>query len=181
VTLFLTLAVNCFDVAFIPTHHLEWCSFIFFLFFLFSFFFQAFTFKKVLEGVKIGSSLFDEEGAKIVEKIVQKAKDKGVSIHLPVDYVTADKFDKNATVGHATDKEGIPDGWLGLDVGKESQKKFAEVIASSKTIIWNGQVAFLLSLSQHLLEDASVPERRRRRKKKLTNSPPPIFQTHGCV
>jgi len=117
---------------------------------------QAFTFKKVLEGVKIGSSLFDEEGAKIVEKIVQKAKDKGVSIHLPVDYVIADKFDKNATVGHATDKEGIPDGWLGLDVGKESQKKFAEVIAASKTIIWNGQVTLCYSSNQFLTNKTSL-------------------------
>jgi len=101
---------------------------------------MAFTFKKVIEGVNIGSSLFDAEGAKIVEKIVQKAKDKGVALHLPVDYVTADKFDKNAKVGHATDKEGIPDGWLGLDIGKETQKKFAEVVLASKTIVWNGQV-----------------------------------------
>jgi phosphoglycerate kinase len=99
---------------------------------------MAFTFKKVLENVKIGSSLFDTEGAKIVEKIVQKAKEKNVSIHLPVDYVTADKFDKNASVGAANDQDGIPDGWMGLDVGPQSQKAFAEVVMKAKTILWNG-------------------------------------------
>lgn len=99
---------------------------------------MAFTFKKVIEGVKIGSSLFDEEGAKIVEKIMQKAKEKNVAIHLPVDYVIADKFDKNANHKPATDAEGIPDGWLGLDIGEESRKKFAEVVLASKTIVWNG-------------------------------------------
>jgi len=105
---------------------------------------MAFTFKKVLENVNIGSSLFDAEGAKIVEKIVQKAKEKNVAIHLPVDYVIGDKFDKNANVEYATDKDGIPDGWLGLDVGKESQKNFAQVVLSAKTILWNGFV-FLFS------------------------------------
>lgn len=101
---------------------------------------MAFTFKKVLEGVHIGSSLFDEAGAKIVKDIVDKAKAKGVKLHLPVDYVTADKFDANATVGHATDASGIPDGHLGLDVGDQSIAIFKEAISRAKTIMWNGPV-----------------------------------------
>jgi len=48
---------------------------------------MAFTFKKELEGVEIGNSLYDEKGAKIVDKIVKKAKAKGVKIVLPTDYV----------------------------------------------------------------------------------------------
>jgi phosphoglycerate kinase len=56
--------------------------------------------------------LFDEEGSKIVAKLIEKAKAKGVKLYFPVDYVTADKFDKNATVGQATDAEGIPDDWM---------------------------------------------------------------------
>jgi len=99
---------------------------------------MAFTFKKVLENVKIGSSLFDQEGAKIVEKIREKAKKKGVAIYLPTDYVIADKFDKNANSEYTTDADGINDGWLGLDIGKESIKTFSEVIANAKTIVWNG-------------------------------------------
>jgi len=99
---------------------------------------MAFTFKKVLSNVKIGKSLFDEEGAKIVQKIVDKAKTKNVKIHFPVDYVTGDKFDKNATVGEANDESGIPDGHLGLDIGPKSRKEFREVIARAHTILWNG-------------------------------------------
>jgi len=99
---------------------------------------MAYTFKKVLDGVKIGKSLFDEEGSKIVQKLIDKAKQKNVKLHFPIDHVTADKFDKNAQVGYATDKDGIPDGWMGLDIGQETIKVFEQVIARAKTILWNG-------------------------------------------
>ncbi|EGD72269.1 testis-specific phosphoglycerate kinase 2 [Salpingoeca rosetta] len=99
---------------------------------------MAYTFKKVLNGVNIGSSLFDEEGAKIVGKIMDKAKANNVQIHLPVDYVTADKFSADANASTATDETGIPDGWLGLDVGEKSANTFAEVVLRAKTIVWNG-------------------------------------------
>ena len=99
---------------------------------------MAFTFKKTLENVKIGNSLFDEAGSKNVASIMEKAKKNNVEIVLPCDYVTADKFDKNATVGYATDKDGIPDGWMGLDCGEESVKLYKEAIAKAKTILWNG-------------------------------------------
>jgi len=99
---------------------------------------MAFTFKKVLQNVEIGKSLFDEEGAKIVKDIVDKAKEKNVQLHFPVDYLTADKFDKNATAGTATDSTGIPNGWMGLDIGEQSIKEFVEVIGRAKTILWNG-------------------------------------------
>lgn len=101
---------------------------------------MAFTFKKVVDGVAIGSSLFDEEGSHLVKDIVQKAKDKGVKLHLPVDYVTADKFAADATVGHATDESGIPDGHLGLDVGEKSTAIFVEAVSRARTIMWNGPV-----------------------------------------
>ncbi|KAK9487346.1 phosphoglycerate kinase [Lipomyces starkeyi] len=99
---------------------------------------MAFTFKKSLEGVSIGNSLFDEEGAKIVGEVIEKAKKNNVKVVLPVDYVTGDKFSKDATVGYATDKTGIADGLIGLDVGEESSKLFAEVVSEAKTILWNG-------------------------------------------
>lgn len=101
---------------------------------------MAFTFKKVIENVNIGKSLFDAEGAKEVQKIIESAKAKNVKLHFPVDYVTADKFGKDAQVGYATDKDGIPDGWMGLDVGAESIKQFKEAISRAKTILWNGPV-----------------------------------------
>ncbi|KAJ5741484.1 Phosphoglycerate kinase [Penicillium manginii] len=99
---------------------------------------MAFTFKKTLENVKIGSSLFDEAGSKIVGDIVEKAKKNNVEIILPVDYVTADKFSPDAKVGAATDETGIPDGSLGLDVGPKTQESYKKAIAASKTILWNG-------------------------------------------
>jgi len=101
---------------------------------------MAFTFKKVLNNVKIGKSLFDEEGSKLVQRIVEKAEKNKVKLHFPVDYVTGDKFDKNATVGHADDQSGIPDEALGLDVGKKSSAEFREAILRAKTILWNGPV-----------------------------------------
>ncbi|EMT65746.1 Phosphoglycerate kinase [Fusarium odoratissimum] len=73
-----------------------------------------------------------------VGNLVEKAKAKGVKLVLPVDYITADKFDKDANTGYATDKDGIPDGWQGLDCGEESVKLYKEAIAEAKTILWNG-------------------------------------------
>jgi phosphoglycerate kinase len=99
---------------------------------------MAFTFKKIISGMPIGSSLFDEEGAKLVEGLMAKAKEKGKQILLPVDFVTADKFDANANTGIGNDVDGIPDGWLGLDCGPESNRLFTDAIINAKTIIWNG-------------------------------------------
>ena len=99
---------------------------------------MTFTFKKVLDGMEIGESLFDPEGAKIVEDLMEKAKAKGVKIHLPVDFLCGDKFDADAKIQTVDDKTGIPTGWIGLDVGPKSRALFAEVIARAKTIIWNG-------------------------------------------
>ncbi|GAA5835721.1 hypothetical protein JCM11251_007407 [Rhodosporidiobolus azoricus] len=99
---------------------------------------MAFTFKKTLESVSIGDSLFDEAGSKKVAELVQKAKSKNVELVFPVDYITADKFDKDAKTGTATDKEGIPEGWMGLDAGEESRKLYAQAIKKAKTILWNG-------------------------------------------
>jgi phosphoglycerate kinase len=99
---------------------------------------MTFTFKKVLDGMEIGESLFDPEGAKIVGELVEKAKEKGVKIHLPVDFICGDKFDAEAQSKTVEDKEGIPKGWMGLDVGPKSRKLFRDVIARAKTIIWNG-------------------------------------------
>ncbi|EED24080.1 phosphoglycerate kinase PgkA, putative [Talaromyces stipitatus ATCC 10500] len=99
---------------------------------------MAFTFKKTLENVKIGNSLFDEPGSKTVGDIIEKAKKNNVNVILPVDYVTASKFGADAEVGSATDAEGIPDGWLGLDVGPKSVESYKKAISEAKTILWNG-------------------------------------------
>ncbi|XP_058447297.1 phosphoglycerate kinase [Malaya genurostris] len=99
---------------------------------------MAFTFLKVLNNMEIGGSLFDEEGSKIVQKLVDKAKKNSVQLHLPVDFVTGDKFAENAAVGAATVEGGIPAGHMGLDVGPKSREAFGAPIARAKIIVWNG-------------------------------------------
>ncbi|KAF2862758.1 phosphoglycerate kinase [Piedraia hortae CBS 480.64] len=99
---------------------------------------MAFTFKKTLENVKIGNSLFDEDGSKKVASLMEKAKKNNVEVTLPCDYITADKFAADAKTGYAEDKDGIPDGWMGLDCGEKSIKLYKEAIDKAKTILWNG-------------------------------------------
>jgi len=99
---------------------------------------MAFTFLKVIDGMKIGNSLYDEDGAGIVKKLMEKAKAKNVKMHFPVDFVTADKFAEDAKTGKATAAEGIPDGWMGLDCGDDSIAAFKPVVSRAKTIVWNG-------------------------------------------
>ncbi len=99
---------------------------------------MAFTFKKISQGMEIGNSLFDAEGAKLVPELVAQAKAKGVKLVFPVDYICADKFDANAATQNATDATGIPTGWMGLDAGPQSIALYRESILRAKTIIWNG-------------------------------------------
>jgi len=99
---------------------------------------MAFTFLKQLNGMQIGSSLYDEAGAKIVQQLMDKAKANGVQIHLPVDFVTGDKFAEDAQVGAATVEGGVPDGWMGLDIGPKTIEAITPVIARAKTVVWNG-------------------------------------------
>ncbi|TWW75296.1 Phosphoglycerate kinase 1 [Takifugu flavidus] len=101
---------------------------------------MAFTFLKVLNNMEIGTSLYDEEGAGIVKDLMAKAEKNGVKITLPVDFVTADKFDEHATTGTATVAAGIPAGWMGLDCGPESSKAYGEAVTRAKQIVWNGPV-----------------------------------------
>ncbi|MBC8128458.1 MAG: phosphoglycerate kinase, partial [Gloeobacteraceae cyanobacterium ES-bin-144] len=99
---------------------------------------MAFTFRKILDGMEIGDSLFDAEGAKIIQELAEKAKAKGVNLHLPVDFVCADKFAPDANTSAALASDGIPAGIMGLDAGPLTRELFAKVINASKTIIWNG-------------------------------------------
>ncbi|XP_033954486.1 phosphoglycerate kinase 1 [Pseudochaenichthys georgianus] len=101
---------------------------------------MAFTFLKVLNNMEIGTSLFDEEGAGIVKELMAKAEKNGVKITLPVDFITAEKFDEKAATGSATVASGIPAGWMGLDCGPESIKTNSEVVGRAKQIVWNGPV-----------------------------------------
>lgn len=101
---------------------------------------MAYTFLKVLNNMEIGTSLFDPKGADVVAKVMDKAKAKNKPIHLPVDFLAADKFDKDAATKVVTAAQGIPAGWQGLDCGPATIKRFQEVIGRANTIVWNGPV-----------------------------------------
>ena len=97
---------------------------------------MTYTFIKAMGG-NIGSSLCEKDKLDLARDLIKKAKEKGVQLLLPVDNVVADKFDNEAAT-RTTSVDDVPDGWMGLDIGPESIKKFNEVIAASKTILWNG-------------------------------------------
>jgi len=97
---------------------------------------MAYTFIKA-QGGNIGNSLCEADKLDLASSILAMADSKGVKIHLPVDSVNADKFDKDANT-NVGDIRNIEDGWMGLDIGPKSAMQFAEVIKQSKTILWNG-------------------------------------------
>jgi len=97
---------------------------------------MTYTFIKAMGG-NIGSSLCEEDKLDLARELIAKAKEKGVQLLLPVDNVAADKFDNEAST-RTTPIGEVPEGWMGLDIGPESIQKFNEVIAASKTILWNG-------------------------------------------
>ncbi len=97
---------------------------------------MMFTFIKALGG-KIGSSMVEEDLIDTAKKAVDKAKQKGIRLLLPVDTVIADKFDNDANI-KTSSVDAIPEGWMGLDIGEESIKRFHNILLESKTILWNG-------------------------------------------
>ncbi|MDF2936071.1 MAG: pgk [Paenibacillaceae bacterium] len=96
----------------------------------------CFTFLKA-QGYSIGASMLDEEKLELAKTFINKAKDKGINLLIPVDVVVADKFDANAET-KIVDVDSIPDGWLGLDIGPKTSKIYAEAIKNSKLVVWNG-------------------------------------------
>ncbi|MBS0000716.1 MAG: phosphoglycerate kinase [Cyclobacteriaceae bacterium] len=97
---------------------------------------MSYTFSKALGGT-IGKSLLEEDKQQLTLDLIKKANDHDVKLILPVDTVIADDF-KNEANKKVVKAGEIPDGWMGLDIGPETIKLFAEVIENSKTILWNG-------------------------------------------
>lgn len=97
---------------------------------------MAYTFAKA-KGGNIGNSLVENDKLDLANSLVEKAKSKGVELLLPTDSVIADAFFNDANVSVA-DNYDISEGWMGLDIGPDTVSKFIDVIASSKTILWNG-------------------------------------------
>ena len=99
---------------------------------------MSFTFIKA-KGGNVGNSLVEEDKQELALEILEIAAKKGVEVHLPVDAIVADAFSETANT-KIEPIENISDGWMGLDAGPETNKLFGEVIAKSKTILWNGPV-----------------------------------------
>ncbi len=103
---------------------------------------MAYTFRKLVQGITLGKSLYKPEWEPIAQAALDKAKERGVKLLIPVDAMITDSFDFDAKkVGdtrYTGVNENIPDGWEGVDIGPETVKLFSEAIAGAKTVIWNG-------------------------------------------
>ncbi len=109
---------------------------------------MAYTFMKACDG-KVGNSLVEEDRIGTANELLQKAKEKGVTIHLPSDSIIADKFAEDAEISSSL-SNNIPDGWMGLDIGALACDLFTKVIMNSKTILWNGPMGvFEMEKFQH--------------------------------
>lgn len=97
---------------------------------------MTYTFAKA-QGGKIGNSICEDDKLDLALDIIKKAKEKGVNLVLGTDCIAADSFSNDAKTMVCSAME-IPDGWEGLDAGPETQKAFADVIKTAKTILWNG-------------------------------------------
>jgi phosphoglycerate kinase len=97
---------------------------------------MAYTFVKATGG-KVGNSLVEDDFLPMALNIIQKAKDKGVNLYIPVDTVIADGFSNDANTQVVSIGE-IPDGWMGLDVAVQTSRDCAQIIENSRVILWNG-------------------------------------------
>lgn len=96
----------------------------------------SFTFIKA-QGYDIGKSLLEEDKIELAKSFIEKAKAKGVQLHMPVDAVVANEFSQDAET-QIVNVDAIPADWMGLDIGPKTAANYAEVIKNSKLIIWNG-------------------------------------------
>ncbi len=96
---------------------------------------MVYTFLKA-QGKNIGHSLLEEDKISTAKAVLDKAKATGVQMVLSSDFIVVEDFDKPE--GRKTVAGEIPDGWQGVDIGPESRRKFKEVLAKAKTIVWNG-------------------------------------------
>ncbi|ALC88876.1 phosphoglycerate kinase [Bacillus sp. FJAT-18017] len=96
----------------------------------------AYTFVKA-QGHEVGKSLLEEDKIDLAKSFIEKAKEKGVSFHMPVDVVIADGFSPDANT-QVVDIDKIPSDWEALDIGPKTAETYRDVIKGSKLVIWNG-------------------------------------------
>ncbi len=97
---------------------------------------MAYTFMKA-QGLAVGASKVEEDKLELARTLLAKAKAKGVRLLLPTDHVAADRFAPDAQT-RVVGAEGIPAGWMGLDIGPETLRAYTAEIARAGTVVWNG-------------------------------------------
>ncbi|HNZ08764.1 MAG TPA: phosphoglycerate kinase [Bacillota bacterium] len=124
---------------------------------------MAYTFLRS-EGYPTGGSLLDSERLDYCKDIILAAKAKGVKLLLPMDHVAATSLDGNGT-SRIVDGEGIPQDMIGVDIGPQTGKAFAEEIKTAKTVVWNGPMGVFevpeyskgtLAIANALVESSAV-------------------------
>ena len=103
---------------------------------------MAYTFRKLVQGITLGRSLYKPEWEAVAQAALDKAKARGVNLLIPVDALITDVFDFDAKklgqTRYTGVNEDIPEGWEGVDIGPESVRLFSEAVAGAKTVVWNG-------------------------------------------
>ena len=89
------------------------------------------------QGYSIGNSICEEDKVDLAKSLMQKAKDKGVQLLLPVDNAIANEFKEDAEK-KIIDSDNIPDGWMGMDIGTKTIAMFSDAVKNAKTVVWNG-------------------------------------------
>ncbi|MBQ8732707.1 MAG: phosphoglycerate kinase [Oscillospiraceae bacterium] len=97
---------------------------------------MAYTFMKAL-GHQIGDSLLEADKLELSKELMAKAEAKGVRFLIPVDNRAGDKYDPDCNF-MVVNSDEIPDGWMGLDIGEQTEKLFADAIKNAGTVVWNG-------------------------------------------
>ena len=97
---------------------------------------MTYTFAKAMGG-QIGSSLCEDDKLQLALDIMQKAKDNNVNLILGTDCLAADAFSNDANI-QVCPFNNVPDGWMGMDIGPDTARQFAEAIEGAQTILWNG-------------------------------------------
>lgn len=97
---------------------------------------MAYTFFKA-KGYEIGKSLCEEDKLELAKQLMEKAAAKGVKLLLPIDTVIGDDFKADCNF-KTVDSDKIPQGWMGLDIGKKAQAEFDEAVKGAGTVVWNG-------------------------------------------
>jgi len=100
---------------------------------------MAFTFLKAM-GISIGNSLVDEKHIETAQKILRRAEKKEIDLHLPVDIVCAKTLKEDSETITVAAKEGVPEGWIGADIGEKTASEWRVVLEKANTIFWNGPV-----------------------------------------